>query len=65
MKKIYITPETTSLQLAAELPVADSQMKSGGDVTGITYGGKVGSGDNIAPEVKANPYNVWDDDWNN
>jgi hypothetical protein len=63
MKKIYISPEIASLQLAAELPVADSQIKSGGDVTDITYGGKVSSGDNIAPEVKTNSYNVWNDDW--
>ena len=65
MKKKYFIPAITSLQIAAELPVADSQIKSGGDVTDISYGGKVGSGDNIAPEVKANPYSVWDDDWSN
>ena len=66
MKKNYISPKMTSLQIAIERPVAGSRdLTSTGDVTGITFGGGASVKDNIAPEVKSNNYSVWDDDWSN
>ena len=63
MTKTYIIPETEQLSMLAERPLAGSSdaITSGGDVTGITYGGK--SDGSIQPEVKRG-YDVWDDDWN-
>ena len=64
MKKEYICPASLLVRIHNERPIAGSQdVTSTGYASGITFGGTASAQDNINPEVKANPYNVWDDDW--
>ena len=61
MKKNYIIPQAEQQMMATERPLAGSDdLKSGGDVNGINFGGV--SDGTLMPEVKRG-YNVWDDDW--
>ena len=57
MKKIYINPQMSVLQLAAERLIADSTPNVGINLTGSVDAADV--------EVKGQDqiYDVWDDDW--
>ena len=58
MKKTYIIPDMSVVQTQHGKPIAGSVTSD----NGIGYGG-VDDGGNIDPDVKANHYSVWDDDW--
>lgn len=65
MKKIYMTPATTMVNVHIEQMVASSPVKTVssnlGEGNSLNYGG-AGSG---SSRVKDNSYDVWDDDWSN
>ncbi len=59
MRKTYIIPSMLVVHMQAGQMIADSGVSSD---NGIGFGGKVGEGDNINPEVKESQ-NTWDDEW--
>ena len=61
MKRTYIIPSimVVRMQTARMVAVSGSGVISD---KGISFGGIVGEGDGITPEVKANK-NIWDNEW--
>jgi len=61
MKKTYITPSITTVQLAQTTMIAISAT----NVEDLRRTGDTGTAGIIEGNVKANSYSVWDDDWSN
>ena len=61
MRKIYINPTLQVAYVDEELPVAQSNTVGSQGVSLNPNTMKEGDGSDA---VKANSYNVWDDDWN-
>ena len=62
-KKQYTAPQMSSYVLSSNEALLVSMSYEGNKV--VTDGGKASEHDVRSADVKANSYNVWDDDWSN
>ena len=60
MKKIYSIPKIEAIIIDHQCPLLELSGGSKNESITIKNGGDTSSGDN---RVKANPRDVWDDDW--